>query len=138
MSIVSHAWRNRWRAWVPPVLAVALVAGLFWLAAANVVVKANWHEVVDGVLWTDRAGALTAAEVGPGEAGDLAGIEVGDLLQAIDGVLVETAADVVVVLHAGQPGAELTYSLVRFGQDRIVEVLSDLSSEWEKEGKWAG
>ena len=122
ISIVSQAWRNRWRAWAPPVLAVALVAGLFWLAAANVVVKANWHEVVDGVLWTDRAGALTAAEVGPGEAGDLAGIEVGDLLQAIDGVLVETAADVVVVLHAAQPGAELTYSLVRFGQDRIVEV----------------
>ena len=63
-----------------------------------------------------------AAEIGPGEAGDLAGIEVGDLLLAIDGVAVETAADVVEVLHAGRPGTGLTYSLLRLGQARLYEV----------------
>ena len=47
--------RERWSAWVPPVLAVALVAVLICLAAANVVVWANWNELVDGVLWVDRA-----------------------------------------------------------------------------------
>ena len=121
-SAVSRAQRTRWGAWAPPVLAVLLVAGLIFLALANVVVRGNWHEVVDGVLWLDRTEGITAAEVGLGEAGDLAGIEVGDLLLAIDGVGVETAADVVVVLHAGQPGTELTYSLLRFGQAEIYEV----------------
>ena len=122
VSTASRAWRTRWGAWAPPVLAVALVAALIWLAAANVVVQANWNEADDGVLWTDQAGAVTAAAVGPGEAGDLAGIEVGDLLLAIDGVPVDTRADVVVVLHAGRPGAELTYSLLRFGQARLYQV----------------
>ena len=123
VSTASRAWRTRWGAWAPPVLAVALVAGLIWLAAANVVVRANWHEVVDGVLWTERAEGLTATEIGPGEAGDLAGIQVGDLLLAIDGMGVETPADVVVALHAGQPGTELTYSLLRFGQARLYDVI---------------
>ena len=122
VSTASRARRTRWGAWAPPVLAVALVAALIWLAAANVVVQANWNEADDGVLWTDQAGAVTAAAVGPGEAGDLAGIEVGDLLLAIDGVPVDTRADVVVVLHAGRPGAELTYSLLRFGQARLYQV----------------
>ena len=122
VSNALRAWRTRWGAWAPPVLAVALVAALFWLAAANVVVRANWREVVDGVLWTDQIEGIMAADIGPGEAGDLAGIEVGDLLLAIDGVAVETAADVVEVLHAGRSGTWLTYSLLRLGQARLYEV----------------
>ena len=114
--------RNRWDAWGPPVLAVALVAALICLAAANVVVRANWNEVVDGVLWVDRSEGITAVEVGQGEAADLAGIEVGDLLLAIDGVPVEAAEDVVAVLHAGRPAARLSYSLLRLGQARLFEV----------------
>ena len=77
----SHALRarrrGRWRAWVAPVLAVALVAALLCLAAANVVVRAGWRELVDGVLWVDRPGGVTAAEVAPDEAGNRAGIEAG-------------------------------------------------------------
>ena len=122
VSTASRARRNRWGAWAPPVLAVALVAALICLAAANVVVQANWNEVVDGVLWIDRAEGITAAEVGLGEAGDLVGIEVGDLLLAIDGVPVETADDVVAVLHAGRSDTGLTYSLLRLGQAQLFEV----------------
>ena len=113
---------SRWDAWGPPVLAVALVAALICLAAANVVVRANWNEVVDGVLWLDRSEGVTAAEVGRGEAADLAGIQAGDLLLAIDGVPVETADDVVAALHTGRPGATLRYSLLRFGQARLFDV----------------
>ena len=122
VSTAVRAGRNRWGAWAPPILAVALVAGLLLLAAANMVVLSNWNELVDGVLWTDRAEGITAVEVGLGEAGDLAGIEVGDLLLAIDGVPVDTAADVVAVLHTGQPGTELTYSVLRFGRAQLYEV----------------
>ena len=114
--------RTRWSAWAPPVLAVALVAALICLAAANVLVLASWNEVVDGVLWVDRNGEVTAAEVGEGEAGDLAGIEVGDLLQAIDDVPVYAADEVVAVLHAGRPGTRLTYLLLRVGQRQFFEV----------------
>ena len=114
--------RSRLAAWGPPVLAVALVAALICLAAANVVVRAHWNEVVDGVLWIDRPEGITAAEVGLGEAGDLAGIEVGDLLLGIDGVPVASADDVVAALHAGQPGARLTYALLRLGQAQLFDV----------------
>ena len=115
--------RSRVAAWGPPVLAVALVAALICLAAANVVVRANWNEVVDGVLWIDRPEGITAVEVALGEAGDLAGVEIGDLLLAVNDVPVGSADDVVAALHAGQPGAEQTYSLLRFGQPQLLEVV---------------
>ena len=114
--------RRRWAAWAPPVLAVTLVAALICLAAANVVVRANWNEVVDGVLWADRPEGITAVEVGAGEAGDVAGIEVGDLLLAIDDVPIESVDDVVVALHSGQPGARLTYALLRLGRAQLFDV----------------
>ena len=44
------------------------------------------------------------------------------MLRAIDGVFVETRADVVAVLHTGRPGTELNYALTRLGQDRLLEV----------------
>ncbi len=114
--------RRRWSAWGPPSLAVALVAALICLAAANVVVRANWNEVVDGVLWVDRAGEVTALEIGPGEAGEAAGVRVGDVLLAIDGELIDSAADVVAHLHAGRVGASLTYTLLRQGEEQLLDV----------------
>ena len=114
--------RSRWKIWGPPSLAVALVAALICLAAANVVVRANWNEVVDGVLWVDRPGGVTALEIGPGEAGEAAGVQTGDLLLAIDGRPVDSAADVVAHLHGGQVDAPLTYMLLRFGEQQLLEV----------------
>ncbi|MDP6582612.1 MAG: hypothetical protein QF681_18320, partial [Vicinamibacterales bacterium] len=58
-STAALAGRKRWGAWAPPVLAVALVAALMCLAAANVVVRANWTDVVDGVLWVDLPEGIT-------------------------------------------------------------------------------
>ncbi|MDA1092507.1 MAG: ATP-binding protein [Acidobacteria bacterium] len=113
---------SRWRAWGPPSLAVALVAALICLAAANVVVRANWNEVVDGVLWIDRAGGVAALEIAPGEAGEAAGIEPGDVLLAIDGAPIESAADVVTHLHAGRVDGSLAYTLLRFGEARLLDV----------------
>ncbi len=112
----------RWNVWGPPSLAVALVAALICLAAANVVVRANWNEVVDGILWVDRADAVTALEIAPGEAGETAGIQVGDLLLAIDDALVDSTADVVAHLHSGRVDAPLTYTLLRLGEEQMLEV----------------
>ena len=113
---------SRWKVWGPPSLAVALVAALICLAAANVVVQANWNEVVDGVLWVDRDGGVAALEIGPGEAGAAAGVEAGDVLLAIDGAPIDSAADVVVHLHAGRVATPLTYTLLRFGEQQLLEV----------------
>ena len=103
-------------------MAVLLVAVLISLAAANVVVRANWNERVDGVLWGDRPAGVTAVDIGEGEVGELAGIEPGDLLLAIDGSPVLAVSDVVEVLHANQARADLTYTLLRLGQTRLLEV----------------
>ena len=86
LSRRSWARRNRWGRWVPPVLAVILVAVLICLASVNVVVRANWTEIVDGVLWSDLSEGVTAVAIGEGEAGQIAGIRRGDVLLAIDGI----------------------------------------------------
>ena len=114
--------RERWSAWVPPVLAVALVAVLICLAAANVVVWANWNELVDGVLWADRPAGVTAVEVAPDEAGDRAGIEAGDVLLALDGVPVQSTGDVVEHLHARQRASHVSYTLLRLDESRLIDV----------------
>ena len=114
--------RERWSAWIAPVLAVALVAVLLCLAAANVVVRANWNELVDGVLWVDRPGGVTAVEVAPEEAGDRAGIEAGDVLLALDGVPVQSTRDVVEHLHARQLAGHVGYTLLRLDQSRLIDV----------------
>ncbi|MEE2637430.1 MAG: ATP-binding protein [Acidobacteriota bacterium] len=98
------------------------MAVLICLAAANVVVRANWSEVVDGVLWVDRPGGITAVEIGAGEAGEVAGIEIGDVLLAIDGAPVESAGAVVNILHGGFHGDRLAYTLLRLDQAQLVEV----------------
>ena len=118
----QRSFVDRWARWGGPVLAVLLVAVLISLAAANVVVRANWNERVDGVLWGDRPAGVTAVDIGEGEVGELAGIEPGDLLLAIDGSPVLAVSDVVEVLHANQARADLTYTLLRLGQTRLLEV----------------
>ena len=65
-----------WRAWGRPAFAVAIVVVLlFGLGIANIVVRARWHEVEDGVLWGARPRGVTAVEVAPGSAGARAGIQ---------------------------------------------------------------
>ena len=119
----AHTGRRQgWRALGSPLLAIALVAMLLCLAAANVVVRATWNDVVDGVLWVDRPEGVTAIEIGPDEAGAEAGLEVGDLLLTINGTPIDSAGDVVTVLHDNRRGATLTYTLLRLGEARLFEV----------------
>ena len=112
----------RWTGWIPPVLAVALVAALLCLAAANAVVRANWNERVDGVLWVDGSAGVVAAEVAPDEAGERAGVEAGDVLLAVDGVPVQSTRDLVERLHARQLDGHVAYTLLRLDQSRLIDV----------------
>ena len=113
---------GRWTAWIPPVLAVVLVAALLCLAAANVVVRATWNERVDGVLWVDGSAGVVAAEVALDEAGARAGVEAGDVLLAVDGVPVQSTRDLVERLHARQLADHVAYTLLRLDQSRLIDV----------------
>ena len=108
--------------WGAALLAVAVVAALLWLAAANVVVRANWSEVEDGVLWQSRPQGLVAEEVAPGSAAAHAGVVAGDVLLAIDGEAIETYQEVLDRLHTSAEGSRLDYTVLRVGSQEVHEL----------------
>jgi two-component system, NtrC family, sensor kinase len=99
--------------WLQSISTIVVVAALVCLAALNIRQRATWSEVEDGVLWRSNNGAVVAAEVAPGTAGDRAGIRKGDILLTIDGKEVVEVADVVSILHGSVPGTPLRYLVAR-------------------------
>src|SRR5262245_44632154 len=99
-----------WFAWARTTLAVAVVLVLVALGGANIALYARWHEVEDGVLWGARAEGVTALEIAPESAAAAAGIRRGDVLLAVNGSPVETAADVVQYQHRSRAGTRLAYT----------------------------
>src|SRR5262245_26821279 len=73
----------RWRSWGRASSVITVVAILAALGIANVIMRARWHEVEDGVLWASRAEGVTAIDVAQGSAAAIAGIERGDILLAV-------------------------------------------------------
>jgi two-component system, NtrC family, sensor kinase len=114
---------TRWLSWGRSAFALTIALLLGSLGAANILTRAQWHEVEDGVLWQSRPEGVRAVEVAAGSAGSRAGIERDDLLLAVDGVAVETESDVVGHQHSAQPGKRLTYTLVRLGTQQVIEVV---------------
>ena len=97
------------RPWGSSVFALLVVVTLFALGVANIAVRAQWHEVEDGVFWGARSEGVTAVDVAPGSAADVAGVRPGDILLAVNGAPVQTAADVIAYQHRGREGTELSY-----------------------------
>src|ERR1043165_9735815 len=91
----------RWLVWGRSVFAVVIVLLLVALGVANVVMYSRWHEVEDGVLWSARAEGVTASEVASGTAADAAGIHRGDVLIAVNGLPIQSPADVIEYQHRG-------------------------------------
>ena len=83
-----------WPALTPSLLTLGVAAILLVLGLANIVIRATWHEADDGVLWVNRVEGVTAFEVAAGTPAARAGIRPGDLLEAIDGQLVDRSSDV--------------------------------------------
>jgi two-component system, NtrC family, sensor kinase len=103
-------------------LALAVVALLLVLAGQNLRVRATWHEAEDGVLWTRTAEGVVAREVAPDGAGAHAGVSEGDLLLAVDGKPIEDSSDVINILHASSRGRQLSYTVLRHGQQGIKQL----------------
>src|ERR1051326_7698632 len=101
MRIARLGWIQRVRMtrltprgiWLQSTSTSLVVAALLCLAALNVIQRASWSEVEDGVLWRNHDGEVVAVEVARDTAAARAGIHSGDILQAINGKDVETVAD---------------------------------------------
>jgi PAS domain S-box-containing protein len=102
-----------------------IVVALLCLAALNMVQRASWTELEDGVLWKiSTSGEVGAAEVAKGTAGERAGLQRGDVLLQIGDREVQGVEDVVDVLHTSRPGTTLRYLIVRerAKQQALVDV----------------
>jgi len=117
----EHA-EGRLLAWGRPALALIVVLVLIVLGVANITMRARWHEVEDGVLWSARAEGVVATDVAAGSAAARAGIQRDDVLIAVNGSPVQTPADVIEYEHGGAPGTHLTYTLLRLGTRQALDV----------------
>ena len=106
----------------PTILLGSVVAGLLCLGAANIVLRATWHEVEDGVLWAMTPEGVIVSEIALDGAGELAGLRVDDVLVAIDGSSVGNVADVFQTLHGKEQGSQLTYTVMRSGAKESLQI----------------
>ena len=106
-TILTEAGESRptgLSAWAAAGLAVALVVTLLLMATLNVVDRATWHAVDDGIRWEDQPNGVTAAGIADNEATSSDEVQVGDLLRAIDGTPV---LDIKPVMSGFQPRGTL-------------------------------
>jgi two-component system, NtrC family, sensor kinase len=101
---------------------LAVVVALLSFAIANIYVRASWSEAEDGVLWNATPAGVVAREVAAASAGARAGVRPGDILEAVNGIPIDSPADVIGRLHAGVPGQSLTYTIARTRTPELVNV----------------
>src|SRR5688572_16313602 len=102
------------------VLGIALVLGS--LGIYNIVLKATWTLMDDGVFWKQGPQGLYAARVAAGGPGDKAGVRPGDTVLAVDGEEALSPADLQARLAGKSSGETINYSLLRAEERRAVAV----------------
>ncbi|HTM25870.1 MAG TPA: ATP-binding protein [Vicinamibacterales bacterium] len=113
---------NQRRVWVRSTSTTMVIAILLCLAALNIIRRASWSEVEDGVLWRAINGDVVATDVAAGTAAARAGVQPGDVLLAIDGAPIDRVEDAVAVLHASAAGRTLTYTILRLGAKQQMNI----------------
>jgi S1-C subfamily serine protease len=93
------------------VLAIALA--LASLGIYNIVLKASWTLMDDGVFWSDGPLGVQVARVAAGGPGGRAGLRTGDVLLAVGDREILRAEDVPRLLASRRPGDDVTYSVLR-------------------------
>ncbi len=84
---VQVFWAKRW-------IQVLLLGLLVFYGGVSFLNRAGALHGEDGVLWTDGVSGVEALRVVPGGPGDRAGIQKGDRLLSVNGVLVTGARQV--------------------------------------------
>ncbi|HEY7055710.1 MAG TPA: PDZ domain-containing protein, partial [Vicinamibacterales bacterium] len=108
--------------WMRSTAQVGVVLLLLCLGVANIVQRAQWNEVEDGVLWRAAGNDIVAAEVAPGTGAARAGIQAGDVILAIDGRPVDRVDEIVSLLHNSTNGRALRYTVLRMRAQQMVEL----------------
>jgi PAS domain S-box-containing protein len=120
----GHPWTagNPRFGWWRTAFAVVIVVVLGVLGVSNIVLRARWSEVDDGVFWDLRAEGVTAVELAPEGAGAAAGIKRGDVLLGVNGSPIQTRDDIVEHYHRAHDGTRLSYQLLRLGSRQALVV----------------
>jgi PAS domain S-box-containing protein len=116
LSVRRSAWS--WGS----VLTLAAATVLLCLGLLNVVARATWNEVEDGVLWVSRPTGVVALDVARNSPAAAVGVRPGDLLVAIADRPVDQPSDVIDVLHQSDASTTLEYTLVHRGDQRFITV----------------
>jgi PAS domain S-box-containing protein len=96
-------------------LTLGIASILLILGLANIAIRATSHEADDGVLWVSRVEGVTAFAVAPGTPAARAGIRPGDLLEAVNGQLVDRPSDVSEFLRRSKESEPVEYRVLRLG-----------------------
>jgi two-component system NtrC family sensor kinase len=103
-------------------LVVTLGLALASVGVYNIVLKATWRLMDDGVFWRTAPQGLVATRIAPGGPGSRAGVRGGDILLAVDGEEVLSRATLEAALGSHETGEEVTYSLLRADERRTLDV----------------
>ena len=87
--------------------AIVVLVGLALaaLGAYNIVLKATWTQVDDGVFWRQAPQGLVASRIAPGGPAARAGVLEGDILLAVDGEEALSPARLEAALSGRRDGA---------------------------------
>jgi len=104
---------------------LVVLAGLAFasLGVYNLVLKATWTSVDDGVLWKQAPQGLVVSRLAPGGPAARAGVHEGDVLLAVDGEEALSPARLESALAGLRPGSRLRYSLLREDERRALDVV---------------
>jgi two-component system NtrC family sensor kinase len=101
---------------------IAIAVALAALGVYNIVLKATWTLLDDGVFWKDAPQGVVAARIAPGGPAALAGVREGDVLVSIDGEEVLRGEQVEQSLARRHPGQPVRYQLLRASMPTALEV----------------
>jgi two-component system NtrC family sensor kinase len=104
-------------------LVVLVGLALAALGVYNLVLKATWTLMDDGVFWVAAPEGLVASRLDPGGPGARAGVREGDILLAVDGREILTTKGLDAALAARRSGTHIRYSLLRRDQPRQLDVI---------------
>jgi S1-C subfamily serine protease len=93
------------------------------------------HEQAPDPLWR-LVSAVSVIEVVPDGPADEAGVEVDDVIIAIDGIALDANHDLSEVIHGHDPGDEIMLTIARRGDDtEVFELKVTLGRNRDDEGE---